>query len=859
MTDTLSRMRQLIGTTAEWAANDIVIGDGEIALENTGTEVKAKVGDGAQTFSALKYVFESGFDAAAGDARYVQISDVVATGGTAARADRVIRANSFGRINDEFIRSTSSGGAGFGSTVVITAPSGKLDPNILPDLSSSYLTQAAGDARYAQLTNFATAGGVAAAGKYPTLNASGVIPSSMLALVASDIPDLSATYVPQTDVATAPAANKIVKALSSGKIDTAWLNTTLTGNTAAQAGLIPVLDSNGHLSETLLNTIAAAENPVAGGAGKFVLTSGTGRIDNSLISLPGVLKLKGTINPTVTGSAPTAKADGDTYVVNTSGAIHSSWGTGISGDTVQVGDLIIWLAAINDWDHVASTGNLAYLPLSGGTITGSLGVNGTTSLNGNTALGNANTDTVTVTARVASSIVPSSTKTRDLGESAHMWRDVFTEQIQLDPGTVANPSMTFVGDSDTGLYRVAAGQLGFATDGKNALTINAAQVAAFAADVTIKGRNVLTAIDGKAPLVHTHTIANVTGLQAALDGKAALAHNHSIADVTGLQTALDAKAAFAHTHAIADVTGLQNALNGKASSTHNHTIANVTGLQTALNGKESTITVLPVPKGGTGAATHTANYLLKGNAAAALKASLVYDDGTSVGIGTPNPAALLQVGPTAGNVQVKNGTITIQNGATGANALRAGLEVGTRKLPICPTINADAVGGLVEISANTALPSGMSGGDVIQVINTAATDVKLTGPCFLAGKGTQQNEAIIPPKGIATIIWDASGKCFIYAGGGAGELNFMTTTGGYKRFTSGLLIQWGQQTVSGNSIVNANFPIAFPTRCTGLGNGLAIATNQSDDSSVAVGSNAQIKYINGTSSTILMHYIAIGY
>jgi hypothetical protein len=49
---------------------------------------------------------------------------------------------------------------------------------------------------------------------------------------------------------------------------------------------------------------------------------------------------------------------------------------------------------------------------------------------------------------------------------------------------------------------------------------------------------------------HTHSIANVTGLQTALDGKqasgsyAAATHSHIISDVTGLQTALDGKQAF---------------------------------------------------------------------------------------------------------------------------------------------------------------------------------------------------------------------------------------------------------------------------------------------------------------------------
>jgi hypothetical protein len=44
-----------------------------------------------------------------------------------------------------------------------------------------------------------------------------------------------------------------------------------------------------------------------------------------------------------------------------------------------------------------------------------------------------------------------------------------------------------------------------------------------------------------APISHTHTIANITGLQTALDGKAPTSHTHTIANITGLQTSLDGK------------------------------------------------------------------------------------------------------------------------------------------------------------------------------------------------------------------------------------------------------------------------------------------------------------------------------
>jgi hypothetical protein len=54
-----------------------------------------------------------------------------------------------------------------------------------------------------------------------------------------------------------------------------------------------------------------------------------------------------------------------------------------------------------------------------------------------------------------------------------------------------------------------------------------------------------------------------------------------------------------HTHSIADVTGLQTALDGKqasgsyAAATHSHIISDVTGLQTALDGKQASLGFTP--------------------------------------------------------------------------------------------------------------------------------------------------------------------------------------------------------------------------------------------------------------------------
>jgi len=151
------------------------------------------------------------------------------------------------------------------------------------------------------------------------------------------------------------------------------------------------------------------------------------------------------------------------------------------------------------------------------------------------------------------------------------------------------------------------------------------------------GETIASLVDGKVPAeqlppepdytnvyaskVHSHAIADVTGLAGELDNKSDEDHIHVIADTTGLQAALDAKAddsdlanyaplvnglisdsvisdnisrvghthseyaPVSHTHTISNVTGLQDALDAKASSTHVHSIANVTGLQAALDNK----------------------------------------------------------------------------------------------------------------------------------------------------------------------------------------------------------------------------------------------------------------------------------
>ena len=87
------------------------------------------------------------------------------------------------------------------------------------------------------------------------------------------------------------------------------------------------------------------------------------------------------------------------------------------------------------------------------------------------------------------------------------------------------------------------------------------------------------------PAEHTHTTAQVEGLDSALAGKAEATHSHALADVTGLQAALNGKANTSHTHTTAQVTGLDTALAGKAAQ------ADLVALQQKLEALTTTETV----------------------------------------------------------------------------------------------------------------------------------------------------------------------------------------------------------------------------------------------------------------------------
>jgi hypothetical protein len=95
-------------------------------------------------------------------------------------------------------------------------------------------------------------------------------------------------------------------------------------------------------------------------------------------------------------------------------------------------------------------------------------------------------------------------------------------------------------------------------------------------------------VEGKAATNHTHTIANITGLQSAIDTKASSASLESAQ--SALESQINNKSDSSHKHVIADITDFDASsidlsayakvtdLNTKADATHSHSVGQITDI-----------------------------------------------------------------------------------------------------------------------------------------------------------------------------------------------------------------------------------------------------------------------------------------
>jgi len=201
MADINARTRLLIGTTADWAASDLVLGLGELVLERAGGLVKLKAGDGASRYSALPFVTAvpdvppEYVTQDEGDARYLQLAGI----SVASTPNAVPRMDAGGMLAAGMIplppAIAATTGVADAGKLVKTAPTGKLDLTFLPAI-------------------IATSAGALDADKLVKTNISGKV-------------DL--TFLPPIIAVSAGAADagKLVKTAASGKIDPSLITITV--------------------------------------------------------------------------------------------------------------------------------------------------------------------------------------------------------------------------------------------------------------------------------------------------------------------------------------------------------------------------------------------------------------------------------------------------------------------------------------------------------------------------------------------------------------------------------------------------------------------------------------------------------
>ena len=206
-----------------------------------------------------------------------------------------------------------------------------------------------------------------------------------------------------------------------------------------------------------------------------------------------------------------------------------------------------------------------------------------------------------------------------------------------------------------------------------------------------------TGLNGRAPLAHTHTIAQVTGLEDELTGKAATVHTHEIAEITDLQSSLDAKIATADVENFAK-TGNPTAKIGTARlPTANNTtlgavirrtdltqnratdVPSVGAVTTALGNKQDTLVA-----GSITTALIAADSVTEEKLSEALRTKI---DNAGVGTAVIIDAGSYKAEFTAGDVYVIPGSTPVQ----------VDLEhlVSTATGPITITLYDDDVGGLI--------------------------------------------------------------------------------------------------------------------------------------------------------------------
>ena len=289
--------------------------------------------------------------------------------------------------------------------------------------------------------------------------------SAKVGFFGMDDSDNKFMFIPQASN-TSEVISGSVGGAKFGAVDVTGLtNSALTDNRITIAGTSGVLEDDANFTfdgaNLVIATTAAVQVPVGSTAQRPTAVQGQLRYntdDNSFEGYSG--SAWGSLGGVKDGDGDTtilaedsAGADNDELDFKTAGTVRMTIGaTGditygdslnkvtiaaATGNTVIAGTLDV-TSAVNLNSTATSTNTTSgALIVDGGVgvaenlnVGGGLTVAGASSLNGNIDIGDANTDTLTITAKVDSSIIPDQDGTRELGSASLRWLNTHTDNIK---------------------------------------------------------------------------------------------------------------------------------------------------------------------------------------------------------------------------------------------------------------------------------------------------------------------------------------------------------------------------------------------------------------------------------------------
>lgn len=525
-------------TTANWGSSSLVLLKGEAAFEILESgNFKIKIGDGVKTFKELPYA--------------TMTPEEINT-----------------LITDGSVQSVSLASGTNNGTLKLTVD-GKATDNIA--------VKGLGSAAYTNTNAYATA-------------AQGTLATNAVRKVATG----SGNGTISVTTGTGAATDVAVKGLGSAAYTASNAYATAAQGTKADNAMPKA-------GGTFTGAVTLNADPTADlqPATKQYVDS---KISSS-IAASDAMVFKGTIGSDGTSTTlPTSAAVGDTYKVITQISINADNSYTASTETAKVGDLVVAMTKDPKW-LVVPSGDEIVTTVKYSTTTSDLT---TSAKSGSITLGEA------ATKQIDSSIASGSTSTK-LPTSKAVVDYVTWGNVQGKPSTFTPSSHTHTKDQ-VGLgnvdntadknksvkYATSAGTATNVSGTAADTTVDAARHIWFSNNTTETKRdyndalkynpqsNTITAnitgsaasanavawdkVTGKpstfAPSSHTHTIANVTGLQAALDGKSNNGHTHDdrYYTETEMDTKLSGKANISHGHSSLTLFGT-NTINGTANDT----------------------------------------------------------------------------------------------------------------------------------------------------------------------------------------------------------------------------------------------------------------------------------------------------